>query len=452
MQSMSTLTHSDQASWSKLNVQPVVLCVDDEKSILSSLQRVLRKLPITLLVTDSGKKAIDIMKDTQVDLIISDMRMPHMSGAELLTNVYNAHPDTIRVLLTGYSDMDSTIAAINEGKIYRYITKPWSNDDIVRTVSSALEYKHLRDEHASLIELTERQNNELKQLNNSLESKVKSRTAEIANAAKLLKSSYHQLQESYSQTIVLLSHLIEFRKDSIGQHSKFVSQICEKIGRKLEFSDKQMSDLYNAALLHDIGKLCFTEELAMTPYSALSGEQFEQYKAHVENGQMALLSVPALKNTGLIIRAHHEKYDGKGFPDQLSGEQIPIEARVLTIASDFDDLQSGLFLGKAIPSDEAMSYIKEQSGKRYDPKLVEVFESLYEDILYQTHSTTTIKISYADMEPGMTVAKDIISDNGMLLLRSGQTLSEDIIERVASYLQDSNTNKVIHVVPNQQNN
>ncbi|MEM7206284.1 MAG: HD domain-containing phosphohydrolase [Pseudomonadota bacterium] len=435
------------ADTTPLSSVQTVLCVDDETSILTSLKRALRKEAFQVLLANSGEEALEILREQPVDLVVSDMRMPNMDGAALLREVLLKWPDTMRILLTGYSDMESTISAINDAEIFRYVSKPWDNNDLIATIRQVLDHKKLRDEHAALTELTEKQNIELQELNQGLEEKVRARTAEIANAAKLLRQSYQQLQESYVHTISVFSHLMEFREGNASLHGEHVAKLSAEIARELALSEKECSDLHNAALLHDIGKLCFNEELTKTPYNAFSDEQRIEYQAHPMMGQMALLSISGLADTGLLIRSHHEHFDGNGFPDGLAGEAIPKGARIISIAADFDDLQNGIFLGKSLNASDAADHIKRQSGKRYDPELVDIFLKLVKKIPEQAQTQKELKISFEDMEPGMVVNKDIKADNGMLLLRKGQQLNEALIDRIHGYMQDSENARVIYIAP-----
>jgi len=119
-----------------------VLCVDDEPNILASLQLALRKEPYQLLTATSGADALQLMQETPVDLVISDMRMPEMSGAELLTQVFETSPDTMRILLTGYADMESTVAAINDGQIHQYLSKPWNKEELQTAIRNVLDVKY----------------------------------------------------------------------------------------------------------------------------------------------------------------------------------------------------------------------------------------------------------------------------------------------------------------------
>jgi len=145
-----------------------ILCVDDEQNILSALRRLFRPAGYIILLADSALKGLQILEQNPVDLVISDMRMPEMDGARFLAEVKCRWPDTVRILLTGYADMESTVAAINEGGIYRYIAKPWEDNDLRMTVQRALDHKDAEIKRRQLLDLTHRQNEELKALNASL--------------------------------------------------------------------------------------------------------------------------------------------------------------------------------------------------------------------------------------------------------------------------------------------
>ena len=159
-----------------------LLFVDDEPGILSSLRRLFRPHGYNILIAEGGALGLAEMEKTHVDLVISDMRMPEMDGAAFLKAVRERWPDTVRILLTGYADVTSTVAAINEGEIYRYISKPWDDAEIVNTVRDALARQKLELENQRLTALTQTQNEALKGLNANLENKVAERTAELQQA------------------------------------------------------------------------------------------------------------------------------------------------------------------------------------------------------------------------------------------------------------------------------
>ena len=427
--------------------RPTVLCVDDETSILASLKRALRKQPYDVVTANSGDEAIAFLESRKVDLIISDMRMPSMSGAELLTRVYQQWPDTIRILLTGYADMESTVAAINGGQIFRYLNKPWNNDELVVAIDNALDHKRLKDEHAALTALTTKQNEELKVFNTALESKVEARTQELASAHDKLNETYDALRDSYQSAIRVFAQLVELREGSSHHHSQNVADTSRQIGERLDLSAEDMTDLQNAAVLHDIGQLGFSDELVSTPVNTLSADQMKIYRTHPGIGQGALLSIPALEHTGNLIRAHHEQFDGKGFPDGLAGEDIPLGARIIAIAADFDDLQTGLLLGRPLSTAEALDHLQGKAGTHYDPQLVDIMKELVSEPAGDSSSALQeYSVHLSDLQPGMKTARNITAQNGMLLLGAGQVLTESLISRINRCLDDTGGSKLVAIV------
>ncbi|MEM9602657.1 MAG: HD domain-containing phosphohydrolase [Pseudomonadota bacterium] len=420
--------------------RPVVLCVDDEASILASLKRALRKQSFELLIANSGEEALAVFEERTVDLVISDMRMPTMTGAELLARIYKQWPDTMRILLTGYADMESTVSAINDGQIFRYLNKPWNNDDLTVAIHSALEHKRLRDEHAALTALTQQQNAELQSFNTELEAKVAARTEELASA-------HADLRDSYQRAIGVFAQLIELREGTSYNHSQVVADLSLQLGQALSMDDTALADLQNAAVLHDVGKIGFTDALTSTPWVKMTPDQKRTYQTHPGIGQAALLSIPALENTGRIIRAHHEQINGGGFPDGLAGDAIPLAARIISVAADFDDLQTGMLLERPLSTSEALDHIKRGAGSVYDVAVVEALEALVScDADDNASPIQEYTVHLNDLQPGMRTARNINALNGMLLLGAGQELTESLIERINRCLDDTGGSKLISVI------
>ena len=177
--------------------RPKVLLVDDEESILNSLRRLLRSQPYDVLLATSGAQALEILTQQPVDLVMSDARMPNMDGATLLAHVHELYPATTRIMLTGYADPAAIIKAINEGRINRYISKPWNDDEMLVTLRQALEHQHSERERQRLEQLAQVQNDQLKLLNSTLEKHVAARTAELQQTADMLDLAYEELKHSY---------------------------------------------------------------------------------------------------------------------------------------------------------------------------------------------------------------------------------------------------------------
>jgi len=204
-------------------VPATVLFVDDEANILSSLKRLFRPLGYRIFTAEGGAAGLQVFEQNPIDLVISDMRMPEMNGAEFLEKIRAKWPDAVRILLTGYADVGSTIAAINKGEIYRYIAKPWDDNDIVLTVKHALERKNLELEKQRLEALTLKQNEALKDINANLEAKVRDRTEEVRQTMGFLEVAHKKLKESYLISLKVFSNLMELREGAIAGHSRRVA-------------------------------------------------------------------------------------------------------------------------------------------------------------------------------------------------------------------------------------
>lgn len=409
---------------------PTILCVDDEPNILSSLRRLFRAKGFQVRIAEGGKAGLALLETESVDLVISDMRMPEMDGAQFLEHVRARWPDTVRLLLTGYSDITSIIDAINRGEIYRYITKPWDDNDIVLIVRQALERKALELEKKRLEALAIAQNEELKALNASLESKVQARTAELNMANERLKTSF-------ITSIKVFSTLIEMRGGNLAGHSRRVADLARKIALRLDLDSKQVQEVFVAGLLHEIGKVGFADELLSTPVAMMKPEQLDAYRKHTTQAEQLLLPLVELRSASDIIGAQFERFDGTGFPDQLAGEVIPIAARVLTLASDFDNMQIGTLTQRQLTAAEAKVIIIHGSGKRYDPVVVNAFvEVLGGDGHHQESDkerVVELAVPASELKAGMTLSRDLITPSGLLMLSADHVLDGRLIRRILDF-------------------
>ncbi len=437
----------------KEDIQPItILCVDDEKNILSSLRRLLRSGGYNILLAESAAKGLEILEENSVDFIISDMRMPEMDGAEFLTQVAKKWPDTVRVLLTGYADISSTISAVNDGGIYRYVSKPWDDSEIKQVVKQGLEQQFLKREKERLQTLTENQNETLADLNKSLEIKVQQRTEEIKQTHQFLEVAHEQLKHSHQETIPIFAKLIELREGLAAGSSLRIAELAKSMAAAVKLNEEQQTNIYNAALLHKIGKMGLTDHLIRTPYSGLSEDERNEYHTHPVIGQAVLAPIDELAEAGKIIRSQSERFDGAGFPAGVIGNSIPAGSRLLAIARDFDALQTGIFLGEQVSQEEAIAFIKKNSHKRYDPNCVKAFEHVLSKNIDTNSYVSELKLSIDDLVPGMIITKDIEYREGVCLIRKGQSLTEKIIEKMEEFEKSSENGLIFYVKAEREDN
>lgn len=413
-----------------------VLCVDDERGILSSLRRLLRPEGYVVHMAEGGDEALALLEHTSVDLVVSDMRMPGMDGAEFLARVRSRWPASIRMLLTGYADLGSTIDAINRGEIHRFISKPWDDEQLLRIVRDGLSRRVLEREREALRVQVAEQNQELLQLNVLLEEKVEARTAELARANESLK-------QNFLTSIKVFSNLIEIRHPALRGHSRRVADLTRLMAMQMELPAAAVNEMFAAALLHDIGKIGLADEVIAQPHDRLVGEPLKAWRAHAAKGESALLALDSLRASAKIIRHHHERFDGKGFPDGLEGEQIPLGARILAVANDFDSHLHGLTCGRRHEEAASFDYIVQGRGSRYDPALIAVLRAALDEAARTRVIDDALAVD--KLEVGMKLSRDLLDRDGRLLLAADFVLDRVVIRQIRDYAARVNPAMKLHI-------
>ncbi|HRH81150.1 MAG TPA: response regulator [Thiobacillaceae bacterium] len=405
-----------------------LLFVDDEPSILSSLRRLFRPHGFRILTAESGAAGLEVLDKEAIDLVISDMRMPEMDGARFLEQVRQRKPEVVRILLTGYADMESTIAAINRGEIYRYLNKPWNDNDIVLTVRDALKHKQLEQENSRLNAVVMTQNEELKALNAGLERKVVERTEEVRKALKLAQSANARLKTGFIATVQAFSGLVEMRGKTLSGHARRVADHARKIAARMGLDEAAQQDVLFAALLHDIGKIGMADDLLDRPFSALNPEQRTEMMHHPERGQQALMQIEQLQAAAQLIRHHHEYYDGSGYPDRLAGLAIPLGSRIIAAANEFDGLVSGTLTQHPMRPKDAITFLMENRGKRYDPAVIDCYTAILTEQFKNV--VDEIPVRPTSLVPGMVLSRDLQHRDGYMLLAKGYRVDAPVIAQL----------------------
>lgn len=404
-----------------------ILLVDDEASILRSLQRLLADEEYQIYTADGGEKGLEILKNNPIDLVISDQKMPQMCGSEFLEKVCQHYPETMRILLTGYSDMDAIISAINDGNIYQYVAKPWNNDNLKILIKKALDQYDLIRENKRLQEITQSQNEKLKENNELLEDRVCQRTQE-------LDSLYQELKKNFIEFIRVFIHLISGFDKQLGDHCKRVAFVSKLISQKLALSEKELEQLEIAGLLHDIGLVSIPKEIQSKSQLFLNAREHDLIRQHPVIGQATLSSVQNLAEIGNIIRSHHENYEGGGYPDGLEGEKIPKLARILHVADEYDKLKQMKMGDKPISNEKCLEYLKKYRGTLLDPNMVDHFLLvLHDNIETNKIPIKEICVSVETLKTGMKISRMVKTINNAIVLQPNTILQEEEISSLVSY-------------------
>lgn len=401
-----------------------VLCVDDEPNILAALQRALRGPQLRVLTAAGGAEALQVLDGHEVDLVISDMRMPGMDGAQLLEAVRQRWPATVRMLLTGHADMASTVAAVNRGGISRYVAKPWDAAELLAAVEQVGSVVALRRERDALAQLTRRQNAELQSLNLDLEQRVARRTCELERANT-------RLHVTYLQCIKAFVNLLELRSGALAGHGRRVADLARNIARAMKLDEQVARQVFIAGLVHDIGLLGMPDQLLDKPSARYTVDEQSRYRDHTVRGEQTLLALEDMHELMPLVRSHHEHYDGRGFPEGLAGSAIALGARILAVADAYDELIHGSVIGQAVTVQEARTLVRQRRGDQFDPEVVDAFLHLGE--AHAPLRAARLVLPSSALEADMVLAEDLRSAHGVVMLTAGHRLTAALIARMRDF-------------------
>lgn len=403
-----------------------ILCVDDEENILASLQRLFRKIDCKVLIATSGEQALTMLKDQPVTMVISDERMPNMKGSEFLSRAKDVAPDSIRILLTGYADVTSAITAVNQGGLFRYVTKPWDDNDLLTTVHAGLSLYELMHHNRRLEEQTRRQNEELAELNQTLEQRVARRTKALEAHNAELQKLYELLEKDLSESLNMVLAVMEAHSPRLVGHSRRVAAHAEGLIPFLGLVEYDAKIIVTAALLHDVGLIGIPHEILDKPDPLLNSAERALLQEHTRLGMETVSALSRLKMEGPIILSHHERYDGQGYPVGLKGAEIPLGARVIAVIEGYDHVLAPSY-GTPITAleNDAIEHVKAEQEKAYDPKVVESFLRMLSGSSREAR-TVTLK----DLGEGMMLATNLSTPQGVLLAPKGAILTRPMIKRL----------------------
>ncbi len=319
--------------------KPTILLVDDEVMVLKALRRVLANSEWVVLAVESGAQALEIMARQPIALVISDQRMPEMTGLELLYEVKRLYPETVRIVLTGYAEMDVVVKAINQGEVYRFFTKPWDNAELIETIQDVM--KSWREKLGQLSSFSE------------------------------------QLARANLETVMALAEAVELKDHYTKGHCSRVRDYTLRMALALNLSETFCRDLVYASLLHDCGKIGVSE-VTLNINGPLNDEQYREVQQHPVLGFEMTSKIDYLRPASISIRQHHERWDGAGYPDHLKAQEISLGGRIVAVADTFDAMTSSRPYRRALGFKRAIQELLDNRGSQFDPEIVDLFVSLLE--------------------------------------------------------------------------
>lgn len=354
-----------------------VLLVDDEPNILSALRRVFRKEGYEIATAQSAADGLRCLEQQAIGVVISDHRMPEMTGVQFLKEVRRRWPQTVRAILSGYAEPESIVSAVNEAGIAKFLTKPWGDDDLRGTVKECFAaYRLGAESHRLSRDLAER-NNDLATLNLRLEEAVKE-----VNAKK------DELERAATATVETLASLQETADPYFRGHAEKVRDLAGAMARALDLPAEERWTIETAALLMDLGSVGIDPALRRSQ-RVLSEDDKAQIRRHPEIGAGVLSLIPRFAGAARIVRNHHEHYDGSGYPDGASGEAIPLGSRILALADAYHAMASDRPHRPRLSPSGIVSAISQERGRQFDPALADVLISVVSDLEHQPSTSCT---------------------------------------------------------------
>jgi response regulator RpfG family c-di-GMP phosphodiesterase len=319
-----------------------ILIVDDEAANLRLLERLFSR-DFNVITASSGEEAMRALEQHDVTLLITDQRMPGMTGIELLQHAASLRPHTVRIILTGYTDVGSLVEAINCGQVYKYVTKPWDNDELRLTVERAIEHYE-----------TGKARHNLALTNQRLVARMKKMPLGF---------------------LLAITDVLEAKDEYTRGHAQRVSGYATAIGRHIGLDASTLEQLSLSAFLHDIGRIGIPDSISLKA-GALTKDEHAVMRLHSKCGARLLREITNMEDVADAVLHHHEHFDGTGYPGGLSGEQIPLLSRIILVADAYDAMTNPRAFREAWSHESALEQLIRGSGARFDHVVVQAFSEI----------------------------------------------------------------------------
>ncbi len=410
------------------NVKHSVLIIDDEEHVLKAIQRLLRRDGYTIHLAENGKAGLDILAAEEIAVIVCDQRMPGMSGSEVLAEAYRLHPDTVRITLTGYTDLNAAQASINEGRVNHFLLKPWDDEHLRSVIRDGVRAYELILENRRLEALTQKQQAELKAWNEKLEQQVKHRTEQLCKQNEFLTKLRQRLEQSLRDTVEVMVGMLEANNPNIAIHSKRVAELARVIGERLSLPEEELNDLEFAARLHDIGRVAKVHSKKRAPGAA--PPKREGLLRHSDSGYAILSHVTGFEAVANAVRHQYEYYDGSGHPEGLENDDIPLAARIIAVTDVYDTAVYSSTYPTRATRGAGRKALLSGHGKRFDPMLVDILLHYIHEEGEGHCADSEVELSPAHLRRGMRLSRPLCKSDEVLLLASGTVLTNEQIEHV----------------------
>jgi putative two-component system response regulator len=374
-----------------------ILVADDDAGTLALLDKCMTKWGYHVLKASNGRQALELITDQHVDIIVSDWLMPEINGLELCAQVRALNlAYYIYIILISAQDTRTDVVRGLKGGVDDFIAKPFNLDELQARLEVG---------------------------------------ARIINLERELNQKFLTIKRNYFQTVQMFNQLLEIYNENLGGHCRRVGQLATDLAdRHPEIQPEDYPVVQAAGLLHDIGLIGLPDTLVTKRLTEMTGEEKELYHTHSERGEMVLNEIDLLRPVSRLVRMHHEQSNGKGFPDALVGDQVPLAAKVISAASTYDNL---VYRDK-IPLEGIPEKLQQQRGYQIDPDLVDMLLEINLSNMQQEALKTDKQVALDELTPGMILSQDVRMRTGAFVMASNTAIDAASIEKLKRYYQMGN--------------
>ncbi len=345
-----------------------ILLVDDQKAVRDLLSEGLTAFGYTTDTADSAAAAREKLESGAYDLVLCDIEMPGEKGTDLLVWIKDRQPDLAVMMVTGIDDAGTAVSAMLQGA-YDYVCKPFSLPEVRARTEQALEKRRLVLEN--------------RRYQFHLENLVQDRTSSLQQAMERIGALHDEVRTAYDHTLSALMIALDYRDNETQGHSLRVVAYADRLARELGIDEPELTEIRRGAMLHDVGKIGIPDAILRKP-GKLDDEERRIMRLHPELGHAMLRNIDFLATPAEIVLAHQEQWDGKGYPNGLKHEEIPIGARIFAVVDTLDAMTSDRPYREALPYERVRQEMIEYAGTQFDPRVIEAFLGVPADAWSET--------------------------------------------------------------------